>query len=308
MKRPKRALVLLKPQYLGDAVMACPLIDSVADAYAETVVMCGPLVTEVLQDRADKVRFETGEKISGIAPVLRAARRLRSLGIDHAYLVNRSFRSALALRLSGIPIRVGHATESRGSLLSTRVPYDSQKFEAECYLDLVRAMNISAADAKPSLCVSDSEKEAVETLLEGAEIGVQPGARYPLKQVPLPVMAEVVSALQSKGNKVVLLGGPDEVSQAQEFQSLLYEKSVNLAGELSIRQTLGVLSNLKLMLGSDTGLMHLAAAVGCPTVTAFGPNPASKWGHDYAPHKVVEVPSGDIRQVDAATLLCACDL
>ena len=308
LKRPERALVLLKPQYLGDAVMACPLIDSVAAVYAETVVMCGPLVTEVLQDRADKVRFKTGEKISGIAPVLRAARRLRTLGINHAYLVNRSFRSALALRLSGIPVRVGHATEGRGFLLTNRVPYDSQKFEAACYLDLARAMNVSTADPKPRLCVSDDEKATAFPLLEGAEIGVQPGARYPLKQVPMAVMAEVVSALLSRGRKVVLLGGPDEVSQAQEFQALLNEKCVNLAGQLPIRQTLGTLANLKLMLGSDTGLLHLAAAVGCPTVSVFGPNPASKWGHDYAPHKVIEAPDGDIRKVTAKTILESCNL
>src|SRR6185503_16759859 len=154
LKRPERALVLLKPQYLGDAVMACPLIDSLSATYAETIVMCGPLVAEVLQDRANNVRFEKGEKISGIAPVLRTAKTIRSLGIDHVYLVNRSFRSALATRIAGIPFRIGHATETRGYLLTNRTAYDPAKFEAECYLDLARTMNIETADGKPKLCVA----------------------------------------------------------------------------------------------------------------------------------------------------------
>ena len=308
MKRPERALVLLKPQYLGDAVMACPLIDSLSATYAETIVMCGPLVQEALQDRSQKVRFERGEKISGIAPVLRTAKTIRSLGIDQVYLVNRSFRSALSMRIAGIPFRIGHTTEARGYLLTNRVPYDPVKFEAECYLDLARTMNVETADAKPKLCVSDAEKNSVSSLLQGAAVGVQPGARYPQKQVPLSVMAEVVRTLHSRGQRVVLLGGPEEAEQAKNFCALLEEPALDLTGKLAIRQTLGALANLKLMIGSDTGLMHLAAAVGCPTVTVFGPNPASKWGHRYGPHTVIEAPGGNMSLIRAGAILEVCDL
>jgi len=300
--------VLLKPQYLGDAVMACPLIDSISASYAETVVMCGPLVAEVLQDRANGIRFETGEKISGTEPVLRTAKTMRSLNVDHVYLVNRSFRSALSTRIAGIPFRIGHATEARGYLLTNRIAYDPAKFEAECYLDLARTMNVETAEGKPKLCVAEEEKAEARQVLQGAEIGVQPGARYPQKQVPLSVMAEVVRNLQSRGQKIALLGGPEEAEQARHFCTLLEEDALDLTGKLAIRQTLGALANLKLMIGSDTGLMHLAAAAGCPTVTVFGPNPASKWGHRYAPHKVIEAPGKDIQKVDAATILRACDL
>ena len=305
MKRPERALVLLKPQFLGDAVMACPLIDSIAAEYAETVVMCGPLVQEVLQDRAEKVHFETGEKISGIAPVFRAARRLRSLEVQHAYLVNRSFRSALALRLARIPVRIGHNTEGRGFLLTNKVHYDPIKFESKCYLDLAKAMYVPLADEKPKLCVSEQETTSAKPRMQSATIGIQPGARYPQKQIPLPVLAEVVRSIRSKGKKVVLLGGPDEAAQAKAFQNSLEQEVVNFAGELSIRQTLGTLANLECMIGSDTGLMHLAAAVGCPTITVFGPNPASKWGHRYLPHHVIEAPGGKMRGVSAERILSA---
>ena len=297
--------MLLKPQYLGDAVMACPLIDSISAAYAKTIVMCGSLVAEVLHDRANSVRFEKGEKISGVAPVLRTAKTIRSLNVDHVYLVNRSFRSALSTRIAGIPFRIGHATEGRGYLLTNRIAYDPAKFEAECYLDLARAMNVETAEGTPKLCVNDEEKSAAKELLQGAEIGVQPGARYPQKQVPLSVMAEVVRKLQSQGQRIVLLGGPEEAEQTKHFCTLLEKESLDLTGKLAIRQTLGALANLKLMIGSDTGLMHLAAAVGCPTITVFGPNPASKWGHRYGPHKVIEAPEGNMSRISAKAILAA---
>ncbi len=65
---------------------------------------------------------------------------------------------------------------------------------------------------------------------------------------------------------------------------------------------MGALANLKVVVGSDTGLMHLAVG-GCPTVTAFGPTNADKWGHDYLPHHVVRVYKGQMRSANAEEIL-----
>jgi heptosyltransferase-2 len=222
-----------------------------------------------------------------------------------AVLVNRSFRSALAARLARIPKRIGFATEGRGFLLTHRVEYDPVKFEAECYLDLLAPLGIAGGSTKPRLTLAPAEIKSGSLMLCGANVGVQPGARYPEKQLSAEKMAGVAKMLASEGWKPALLGGPDEAVQAKLFAEQLDFEAVTLVGKTSIRMTMGVLANLKLMIGSDTGLMHVAAAVGCPTVTVFGPNPASKWGHRYAPHKVVEAPEGDIRRVSAIEVLNA---
>jgi ADP-heptose:LPS heptosyltransferase len=60
------------------------------------------------------------------------------------------------------------------------------------------------------------------------------------------------------------------------------------------------------MVGSDTGLMHIAAAVGCPTVTVFGKLNASKWGHAYPPHHVISSPGDDPRNLDPQVVVNAC--
>jgi ADP-heptose:LPS heptosyltransferase len=65
------------------------------------------------------------------------------------------------------------------------------------------------------------------------------------------------------------------------------------------------MAGLRLMIGADTGAMHLAVGVGCPTVTAFGPTPADKWGHDYAPHRVIRAPGGDMAALEPETLVRA---
>lgn len=283
--------------------MAAPLLDAVVAAGKRVDVLCGPLVRQVLADRESRVRFLEGARLTGL-DVLRVSRRLRDYG--QVLLVNRSFRSALAARLARIPERVGHATEGRGFLLTHPVVYDEARYEAECYLDLWRAAGHAIDEGvRPSLGVSPEDRQRGADLAAGATVGVQPGARYSAKQYPAEAMAKVISKLQQEGHNVALLGGKDETESAERFQSLLPEPCVNLVGRCSIRETMGVLANLRVAVGSDTGVMHLAVGVGCPSVTIFGPNPASKWGHRFGPHQVLEAPEGKPALLEPAQVVAA---
>jgi len=295
----ERALILLKPQFLGDAVMATPMIDATVESGMEAIVMCGPAVEQLLSDRQNRVRFARGEKIAGFRPVLQAARSLRALRADKVYLVNRSFRSALAARLSGIPKRIGHRTEGRAFLLTQSIAYDEAKFEAECYLDLLRCEGLDAVASMPKL--------EVNPVSIGVDFGLQPGARYVEKQVPLATMATVARELVARGYAGAIFGGPDEKDAAAAFSNLAGVPLVNRVGFGSILETAGEMAGLRVMIGSDTGLMHVAAASGCPTVTVFGPNPASKWGHRYFPHEVIEAPGGQVGAVRAEAILEAAE-
>ena len=298
-----RLLVWLKPQFIGDAVMAMPILDGLIADGRKPIVYASPLIQDVLGDRRQNVEFTDGKKLSGIGPVLNEAKRLRAMNLDAVILINRSFRSALAARLARIPIRVGHQTEGRGFLLSHKLRYDPAKNEAECYLDLSRLLGLNYPWIPPKIAVSPDEAVAGLKWLQGATVGIQPGARYAEKQVPASVMAEVANALVNSGYKLALLGGKDEIEAAERFQGLLTQPAVNIVGKTSMRGSLGALSQLKVMIGSDTGLMHLACASGIGTVTVFGPNPASKWGHTWGENRVLEAPQGRIGDVTAEQIL-----
>jgi heptosyltransferase-2 len=303
--RSERVLLWLKPHYLGDGVMACPLLDACAQIWHKPAVMAGPNVTEMLWDRRDEVEFVEPLGVSGPSYVWREARRLRAMRFDAVILVNRSFGSALAAWMARVPIRVGHATEGRSGLLTHRVAYPPERFESECYLDLLRSLGVEAECRPPMLLVSAGECSRATTLAPPNAVGIQPGARYPQKKVKLQALAEVARWLHESGHDVVFLGGGDEVVDSVRLQEVAGTPVTDLVGRTSLRQTMAVLATLKLMIGSDTGLMHVAAGVGCPTVTVFAPNPASKWGHAYPPHRVIEAPGGDIAQIDGDTLLRA---
>ncbi len=285
--------------------MACPLLDTVLANYKLPLVMAGGLVSELLTDRRSAAEFVPGAKIRSVRPVLRAAKRIRGLGICAGFLVNRSFRSALALRLAGVPERIGHTTEGRGFLLTKRVRYDPVKFESDCYLDLARACSLEPADIKPKLTVENAERAGGLALVEGANVGFQPGARYSKKQIPVERLAAVAKELARRGHRIATFGGAEESADASRFESIVGGGVVNLVGRCGIRETLAAMSALRAMVGSDTGLMHAAAAVGVPTITVFGPNPASKWGHDYHPHRVLVAPGRDVRKFEAERVLAA---
>jgi ADP-heptose:LPS heptosyltransferase len=304
-----KVLVWLKPGYLGDAVMATPLLDRLAAAGADVSVLCGRAVASLLRDRTAFLRFLEAGDVKNPFGLAALARDLRREGFQAVILVNRSFRSALAARASGIPVRIGHSTEGRGFLLTRAIPYPADRFEANCYMDLGELLSLPTSTtreervAMPSLEVTEAERQRGSELMDGAEVVVQPGARYASKQIPLDVMSEVVRDLQARGLRVAMVGGSEEALHGRLVGRELIEPVVDLIGRTDLRESMGVLANARVAIGSDTGLMHIAAALGCPTVTVFGPNPVAKWGHRYAPHHALEAPGGDMKRVDAQLIL-----
>ena len=75
-----------------------------------------------------------------------------------------------------------------------------------------------------------------------------------------------------------MLGGGDERDASEAVEALAGVPVVNLVGQAGLRESMGAAAGLQLLVGADTGFMHVAAAVGCPKVTVLGPNSSQKWG------------------------------
>ena len=296
--RSDKLLIYLKPKFLGDAVMATPALRVLASNYDEPTVLAPPHIQELLKEDSKGLTFLAPFPQEGLGTVLQEAKRLRKMRFDTVLLINRSIRSALIARLARIPHRVGHSTEYRGFLLTVRVPHNPRRFEAASYGDLVEAMGLSADFGHPSLTVTDGELKKGKELAVGSTVGVQPGARFEEKMLPRERLANVVRMIQDSGYKVVLIGGKDEVESAAEFSKLLKKPAVDLVGKCSLRESMGVVAGLRACIGASTGIMHIAAACGCPTVTVFGHTVPSRWGHNYAPHQSVQIRSHEMRDMD----------
>jgi ADP-heptose:LPS heptosyltransferase len=296
--------------FLGDAVMATPMIDGLLGLRRGVCVATTPTVSRMLEAPFRPVEHIALKRTSkGISDTFRLARSLRRGRFDVAILVNRSFRSALTVRLAGIKVRAGHAIEGRTFLLTHSVPYDWEKSESDCYLELARLVGFDVQAVEPKLVADKTERAAGKDLLKGAVVGIQPGASTHWKRIPLPVLAAMIDGWHEAGYATALLGGPEEGEAGETLAAAAQAPTVNLIGATDIRTLMGVLANLRMVIGGDTGLMHVAAAVGCPTVTAFGSRPpSSKWGHLYPPHKVLDAPGGKVENMTFECLAAATEL
>lgn len=295
--RSERLLIYLKPKFLGDAVMATPLIHRLKREYDNPTVLAAPHIAEILRQDAGGLSLATpGEK--SFRGLVAEARRLRQMRFGSVVLVNRSIRSAISVLLARIPNRIGHDTEGRGALLTLKVPYSKDRFEGESYGDLARAMGFEGDYSRVSLSVTPEERQRGGEMIAGAHIGIQPGATFAAKQLPADKLAQVINRLRESGLSVALIGGPDEKEASVELQSLISAPVVDLVGKCSLRESMGVCSALQAAAGGSTGLMHISVAVGCPTVTVIGPTLFHKWIHDYPPHQNLQVPTGNLSDLD----------
>ncbi len=287
--------------------MAAPLVHRLEDQGLDVTLGSAGPVDEVLSRPGKAINLLRLRRVRGLSGLRDQVRLVRAQNFSSVVLVNHSFRSAWLARLAGIPQRIGHATDLRRILLTHAVKYNRHEFAGASAANLALPLGIRILDAKPRLSITDEERlcGAESVRFSKAAIGIQPGARYPEKQIPLELLTQFVRHLQDQGHSLVFLGGPDEVETAARLAQRLPHPVLNYVGIRTLRETMGILSTLGLFVAGDTGLMHLAVGVGCPTRAVFGPTDAGKWGHDYSPHLVIQAPQKDIQQLDLDLLMQA---
>ncbi len=196
----------------------------------------------------------------------RTAGQLRPGKFGAAVLLPNSLRAAGEVLLAGIPQRIGYATDGRRLLLSKAVPVPRRNpvrlHQRYYYLDLVTALGGPSDDSLPDLKIDAKPTDQI-ALCPGAEFG-------PAKRWPVERFAAVAQHFAVKHNlNAVILGAPNDVPVAAELAKLLPDAK-NLAGSTSLPEFITTLAASKLVISNDSGAMHLASALGVPTVAIFG--------------------------------------
>ncbi|HEU4725459.1 MAG TPA: lipopolysaccharide heptosyltransferase II [Candidatus Eisenbacteria bacterium] len=272
-------LLVRLPNWLGDLVLAWPVLDAAA---REAVLFVGPAAFEPLVlARFPSARYLAWRREARYALVgeMRRARPRAAL------LLTDSFSSALLARLAGVPERIGYAAEWRGPLLTRRVAREAASravARTDEYRVLARAAGLAAAAGAPSLTVTPGEREAARDLLAAAGLAadakpvvVAPGAAYgPAKQWGVERFADAAAAIATpRGLPVVTVGAPSDAAAGAAVATRLRAAGAgahDLTGRTDLTSLAGVLAAASLVLSNDSGVMHLAAALGRPTVAVFG--------------------------------------
>lgn len=222
-----------------------------------------------------------------------AVRTIRKLRPEKALLLTDSLSSALVAALAGVPERVGYAAEFRDLLLTRRVPRRASarsRARVEEYLDLASAAGLMVSDPVPSLQALPEERQWGEGLLGahrhdgGPYVVIAPGASYgPAKRWLPERFAALARALyEREGMRAVLVGSNEDRAASAEVASALGSIALDLTGGTDLRTLVGLLDRSKLAVSNDSGVMHVAAALGKPTVAIFG-STSPVWSSAKAP-------------------------
>jgi heptosyltransferase II len=270
--------LVIQTSFLGDTVLTTPLLAQLANRGPVDVVTT-PASAALLANhpavRAVIVYDKRGGD-RGIRGLLRLARRLRASRYDVALLAQGSWRSAVLALLAGIPSRIGFTSSTGRWLYTKRVPYRDDLHHAARLLMLARPNGREPLpeELRPTLAPGDAERSAVDTLL--AQHAVQPG--QPLVALApgsvwatkrWPYYPELAKLLASRARLVVIGSGAD----APFAQAILAAdpSAIDATGRLSLLASAELIGRCGVVVTNDSAPLHLASAMGTPTVAIFGP-------------------------------------
>lgn len=267
--------------WIGDAVMTIPALRALRKAYpgATISLLVRPSVIPVFEKSPDIDEIIAYDaKFRGVTGKLRLAGMLRHKKFSMAILLQNAFDAALIARLAGIPRRIGYSRDGRGFLLTDAVPFsgdDRKVHHIDYYLNLLRSAGIPADFEEPAIHLSLDELITAREALSGLQrpvLGVNPGATFGSAKRWLPGrFAEVANWFKrDTGGSAVIFGSESEAALAHEIDKSIPEGKLFLAGKTSLRELAALIAECDILLTNDSGPMHIAYAVGTPTLAIFG--------------------------------------
>ncbi len=270
---PEGATWLRFPRFVGDAAMQLPILRLLRNQGVGPLVVWGPAATVALvadNELADAVLPDQGKPGPwAMAAILRDHRAARSIHFP------KSLRPALAAFLARVPERIGVDESLAGWFNTHSGPFWTAQgpFMARYHAVLAKRW----PDLPPMPYADYAPRSDVELPRE-PYLCLMPGSTWPSKSWPREHFLAVARKARREGLGVAVLGGPGE----QEIcDDVAQEATRNLCGQTNLVQAAAWLKGARAALGNDSGLSHLAAACGTPTLALYGatdPGGSSPWG------------------------------
>jgi len=292
-----RRIIVRGANWIGDAVMTTPALERLRASFPQShiALLATPLTTGLFESSpfVDEV-IEYRRKEDGTRAFLQTMKLMRARAFDLAVLFQNAFEAALLAWMGGAALRIGFTEQGRGPLLTHKLHRGSRRrnrHQIHDYLDVVAEcervclggnFQSQISNPLPFLIVSPAQRQAAESLLR--RFGVNSNSR-PLvalntgatnsraKRWPEDRFAALADQLvEALAARIVFIGAASERDGAERIiQRMKQRDAISLAGETSMAELIGALDACDLLISNDTGPAHIAAALGRPTLTVFGP-------------------------------------
>lgn len=297
--RPPKKILIMKYFGIGSILLASPLLRAIKRAYPAARI--GFLTFAANQDIVTRLSLvddiyplRTGSPFHFLADLVTAVRTIRreryDVTIDMEFFAK---FSTIMTYISGSPVRIGYFLRQlwRGNLLTHQIYYNHYKHITEVFGALASPLGIQISDyslTRPFF--SDTEHAAAGLILEkeGAQksdvligFNVNVSDLSLERRWPGPQFQALANALLHELDaKLVFIGAPGDRPYVEEVLAELgaSPRVVNLAGKTSLGELLGIFTRMTLFITNDSGPLHIAAALGVPTLSLFGPETPVLYG------------------------------
>jgi heptosyltransferase II len=306
-----RRILVIEPKNIGDVVLTLPFLTQLRALWpdAQITLLSNPFARQLLAgtglvDEFIDTKLGWSERATRYNPLAynwrelsRLRRELPARHYDLAFKCCMHIREHIVIGLSGARRRIAYAFGRGDSVLTDPVPVlDPNRHKVADWLELAAHIAPPVAAAPARLRLSESEREWAREYLSarGIEltstlVGIHPGASVPAKQWPLNRFHEVAVTLKKRKNTRVLA-----FADPAGYGASLGEIESVAVAQVSLRQLMALIERCQLLLCNDSGPMHIAGALGVPTVAIFGSG-INRW---FAPlgngHQLVSLNQSDV--------------
>ncbi|NOI72303.1 lipopolysaccharide heptosyltransferase II [Vibrio owensii] len=286
--------LIIGPSWVGDMVMSQSLYIVLKQLHPESQIdviapgWCKPIL-ERMPEIHQAIEMPIGHGEFNLLGRREIGKSLREKQYDHAYILPKSAKSALIPWFANIPLRTGWKGEMRYGLLNDLRPnMKSFQFMVERYValaypqeEMIDSSSLGGLETLPRPSLFIDKKEQAEAIAkfnlnqEAPVVGLCPGAEFgPAKKWPETHYAEVASAMANAGKQVWLFGSQKDLETCNNIKQLVPQEHQHqihvLAGQTSLIEAVDLLAACQTVVANDSGLMHVAAAVGCNVVAVYG--------------------------------------
>ena len=280
-------ILVVNVNWLGDVIFSSPVFYALRAEYPNAHIAClaVPRVREILEsiEPIDEIiEFDEDGRDKSVWAKLKLAGRLKRLKFDAAFLLSKSFSRASMLAMAKIPIRVGYENKGRGKLLTHVYENDpAAMHRSDYYLGVIKSHGIPVKNTQTCLRVSSSDQQHIEELLARESISqndflvaLNPGGNWDLKRWSPESFSQLMIRLASDTNiRVIMTGGANDQQLVESIckKAGVSKPPIVVTGQLNLKQLMALLQRVNVFVTADSGPLHIASSVGCPSVSIFGP-------------------------------------
>jgi heptosyltransferase-2 len=284
LTNPAMRILVAGPAWVGDMVMAQSLFISLKQADPQTSIdVLAPAWSEPLLKRMPQVDASIIQPVGhgklGLYSRYKIGKSLRQLHYFRAIVIPRSYKAALIPFFAKVPIRTGYKGEMRYAVLNDFRPLDRSVLRqtVQRYVALGKEKNSKLPPEIPYPRLTIDRQNQIR-LIEKLELNrdrpivvMMPGAEYgPAKQWPIDYFSTLVADTVGLGHQVWILGSDKDGSAAKSIIKSQTKHVKNLCGKTTLEEVIDLLALAKVAVTNDSGLMHVAAAVGINLIAIYG--------------------------------------